>query len=326
MNTLKGTSTLIKLILRRDRVKLPVWIVAITGFVTINIPAIQELYGKDMQQQVTYATTSAASVVARAFGGPINGPEIGAIILNETFLFTAVLVAFMSTLLVVRHTRQNEETGREEMLSSGILGRHASLTAALVVAAGSNILLGALLCLTLMANDLSTSGAFGTGAAVAAIGIAFAGVAALTAQISESSRGANSMAAAVIGGAFLLRAAGDAMGGIIKSGTAIHSEWPSWLSPIGWGQQLHPFTEQNWLVFIPLGVFCASRYHRSVYMQRNPGCRSRAYSRQTRPIACTTQPVQSVRSCAASATRTADWMVGRCRSHGYCGGLYCRGV
>ena len=44
-------------------------------------------------------------------------------------------------------------------------------------------------------------------------------------------------------------------GGIIKSGTAIHSEWPSWLSPIGWGQQLHPFTEQNWLVFIPLGVF-----------------------------------------------------------------------
>ena len=141
MNTLKGTSTLIKLILRRDRVKLPVWIVAITGFVTINIPAIQELYGKDMQQQVTYATTSAASVVARAFGGPINGPEIGAIILNETFLFTAVLVAFMSTLLVVRHTRQNEETGREEMLSSGILGRHASLTAALVVAAGSNILL-----------------------------------------------------------------------------------------------------------------------------------------------------------------------------------------
>lgn len=255
MESLKGTGTLVRLILRRDRVKLPVWILAITAFMAANVPAIADLYGKNMEQQINYATTTAASIIGRAFGGPLNGPDIGAIILNETFLFAAILAAFMSTLLVVRHTRQNEETGREEMLSSGILGRHASLSAVLVIAVAANVILGGLLSLVFIGNNLSTAGSLGTGAAIAAIGMSFAAVAALTAQISESSRGANSMAAAVIGAAFLLRATGDAMGELIKNGTAIHSEWPSWLSPIGWGQQLHPFTEQNWLVFIPLGLF-----------------------------------------------------------------------
>lgn len=255
MGRLTGTGTLVRLIVRRDRVKLPLWILAITAFLAANIPAIQNLYAKDLQHQINYATTSAASVIARAFGGPVNGADVGAIVLNEVFLFAAVLAAFMSTLLVVRHTRQNEETGREEMLSSGILGRHASLTAALLVAAGANLILGCLTALAFISNNLPTGGSIGTGAAVAAVGLTFAAVAALTAQISESSRGANSLAAAVIGVAFLLRAAGDSMGDIVKNGTAVHSDWPSWLSPIGWGQQLHPFTEQHWLVFIPFGIF-----------------------------------------------------------------------
>lgn len=256
MSAFTGTGTIVRLVIRRDRIKLPAWILAIAAFVAINIPAILDVYGKNAAQQLSYATTSAASVVARVFGGPINGPELGAIVLNETYLFTAILIAFMSTLAIVRHTRQNEETGREEMLSSGILGRHASLTAALLVVIVANLILGVLISLLLLSNDLSATGSWATGASLAAIGIAFAGVAAVTSQISESSRGANSMAAAVIGAAFLLRGAGDAMGSIIKDGTAIHSAWPSWLSPFGWGEQLHPYTELNWLTFVPLILFC----------------------------------------------------------------------
>ena len=258
MSAFTGTGTILKLVIRRDRIKLPAWILAITAFVALNVPAVIETYAKDATQQLTYATTSAASVIARVFGGPINGADIGAIILNEIYLFTAVLIAFMSTLAIVRHTRQNEETGREEMLSSGILGRHASLTAALLIVITANVILGTLLSLVLMGNNLPATGSWATGASLAAIGIAFAGVAALTSQISESSRGANSMAAAVIGAAFLLRGAGDAMGSIIKDGTAIHSAWPSWLSPFGWGEQLHPYTELNWLIFVPLVLFGAA--------------------------------------------------------------------
>ena len=41
----------------------------------------------------------------------------------------------MSILLVVRHTRADEETGRAELVGAGVVGRHAPLAAALVVAA-----------------------------------------------------------------------------------------------------------------------------------------------------------------------------------------------
>jgi len=58
----------------------------------------------------------------------------------------------------------------------------------------------------------------------------------------RTSRGANGLAAAVIGAAYALRAAGDAGGTPSADGLSMTSAWPSWLSPIGWGQQTSPFT------------------------------------------------------------------------------------
>lgn len=255
MSAFTGTGTILRLVLRRDRIRLPAWILGITAFMAINIPAIVNVYGKTFADQVAYATTTAASVVGRVFGGPLNGPELGAIILNETFLFTAILIAFMSTLTVVRHTRQNEETGREEMLASGIIGRHTTLGVALGVTTAANLLLGGVIALLLTQNDLPTTGSIATGAALACVGITFAGVGAITAQLSESARGASSLAAIGIGIAFLARGIGDGVGELVKGGLAVHSTWPTWLSPIGWAQQLHPYTEQNWAVFGLLGLF-----------------------------------------------------------------------
>ena len=40
----------------------------------------------------------------------------------------------VTVLAVVRHTRQSEELGREEMLGAGVVGRYASLAAAVLVA------------------------------------------------------------------------------------------------------------------------------------------------------------------------------------------------
>lgn len=252
MSSLTGTGRLVRLVLRRDRVKLPIWIVAIAAIMFANIPAVINIYGGSVEKQLTYAATTAPSVVGRVFGGPINGPDIGSIVLNEVFLFAVILAAFMNTLLVVRHTRQNEETGREELISSAVVGRYASLTAALLVAFGANLLLVVLVAASLVVNNLSLSGSIATGMAVGSIGMIFALIAATTSQVAESARGANSLAAAAIGIAFVLRALGDSMGELVNNGMGVVSAWPSWLSPIGWGQQIYPFTEDNWWV---LGLF-----------------------------------------------------------------------
>ena len=76
----------------------------------------------------------------------------------------------MSTLLVVRHTRQNEETGRAELVGAAVVGRKALLTAALVVAVGANVVLGLLNVMVLIAQGLPLGGSVALGAAVAGAG------------------------------------------------------------------------------------------------------------------------------------------------------------
>jgi ABC-2 type transport system permease protein len=266
MQQFTGTWRLIRLALRRDRIKLPVWIFALALVLAANVPAVTALYGKSMAEQVTYAASIAPSMSGRIFGGPVGGPDIGAIVLNETFLFMAIAVVFMSTLTVVRHTRQNEETGRSELIGAGIVGRSAGLAAALIVAIGANILLSLLIYAGLLANGLEPAGSLGTAAALGAIGIAFAGVAAVTAQISESARGANSLAAAVLGVAFLLRAVGDALGNLTADKLAVVSAWPSWLSPLGWVQQIHPYTLQRWWIFGLAAAFTTAAIGAAFYL------------------------------------------------------------
>ena len=66
--------------------------------------------------------------------GLASGPSIGGYLLHREYLTLAVLAALMSTFAVIRHTRQNEELGRAEMLASTVVGRYAGLAAATVVA------------------------------------------------------------------------------------------------------------------------------------------------------------------------------------------------
>jgi ABC-2 type transport system permease protein len=253
MRALTGTWRLVRLALRRDRTKLPIWIAAIIGLASVGPPALSEFYGT-AEKQLEYAATTAPSVVSRMLAGPVDGPSLGSIMMIEYFLFFAVLVAFMSTLAVVRHTRQNEETGRSEIIGSAIVGRHSALTAALVVAIGANVLVALLMGLTLVSNNLPVEGSWAMALGVGAVGIVFAGIAAIAAQIFESARAANSLAAAIIGVAFLVRGIGDVMGTVAENGLSVASAWPVWLSPLGWGQQMHPFADTIWWPLALSGV------------------------------------------------------------------------
>lgn len=59
-----------------------------------------------------------------------------------------------------------------------------------------------------------------------------------------------------MGLAYLMRGAGDALGRVEADGIRVSSAWPSWLSPIGWGQQVRPFVDDAWWVLaLPVALF-----------------------------------------------------------------------
>ncbi|OZV83843.1 anibiotic ABC transporter [Micromonospora echinospora] len=258
MNALTGTGSLVRLVLRRDRVRLAFWVLGTPLLTAALAASVAGIYAGE-RDRTTYATTAAASLVARAFNGPVAGPSMGAVVFAESYLTLAVLTALLSTFTVVRHTRQNEETGRSELLGASVLGRYAPLTAALLVTVAANLLTAALLALALAGADLPFGGSVATGAAVATVGISFAAVAAVTAQLSGTSRGANALAAAVVGVAFVLRAAGDVLGTATPDGLRVVSAWPAWLSPLGWATQIRPYGgERWWVLLLPTALLVAA--------------------------------------------------------------------
>jgi ABC-2 type transport system permease protein len=238
MNSLAGTGVLIRFILRRDRVRLPVWIVSIVGFVVLIAASFPGIYPTEADRQAR--ATFMDSPTAAAFRGPGHGLDdytFGAMLSMELMGYVVILTALMSIFLVVRHTRAEEESGRLEMIRAAVVGRQASPTAALVVAAGANIAIAVLLAglLPALGSEYPFAGSLAFGLAVGSAGLVFAAAAAVTVQLSEHGRGASGMAAIVLGVAFVLRAIGDIQDGFLR-----------WLSPIGWAQASRAFVDERW--------------------------------------------------------------------------------
>ncbi len=244
MTSLAGTPALIRLAVRRDRIAIPAWILALTAF-TAGSTALWAADLTDPADLLGEVRVTATSAGIRMLG-LASGPSVGGYAMVRDYLTLAVLAALMSILAVVRHTRQGEETGRAELVGAAVVGRHASLAAALAVTVGTNVLLAVALGLGLVAAGQPVAGSFTAGAAVAAVGLAFAGVAAVTTQLATSTRGASGLAAAVLGLAFLFSGVGNLAGHADPAGVRVESAWPAWLSPIGWGEQMRPFGGDHW--------------------------------------------------------------------------------
>lgn len=241
MNALVGTGQLVRLILRRDRVRLPLWVLAVLGIVAASASAVQGLYDTP-RSRAGYALTAQSPAAIVLSGPPEALDTVGGITVFEINLTSAVGVALMATFLTVRHTRAEEETGRTELLSAGVLGRHAPLAATLLVVGAASLLLGLLIGGALVGLGLPVPGALVFGAGVAALGLFFTGVAAVAAQLSEHARTATGMALAVLGVAWAVRSFGDVRG----------NGW-SWASPVGWVQAVRPFgDERGWPLLLPL--------------------------------------------------------------------------
>ncbi|MBD9733369.1 ABC transporter permease [Streptomyces sp. H28] len=253
--TLTGTGTLIRFALRRDRVRLPVWVLALLLSTLATADSFRTLY-RDPQDRAN-AVESVDSPAGLAMSGPrhyLVDDGFGSILSHQMLGFTAVLVGLMSVLVITRHTRTEEETGRAELVRSGVVGRHAQLAAALSVALLANLVLALLLALGLTGLGMDGVDAVGSlvyGSAHAAAGLVFAGVAAVTVQFTAHARAASGTALAAIGVAYVLRAAGD-------SG---RNDTLSWLSPIGWVQRSYPYVDNRWwplLLCLALATACAT--------------------------------------------------------------------
>ncbi len=239
---LTGTGPLIRLNLRRERIPLTAWILGVGLVAASTFSTIAALY-PDQAERDALAQSIALNPAFLAITGPITGTSVGAISAWRVGAVGTSLVALMAVFTVIRRTRADEEAGRTELLASSVLGRAAPLTAAAVVAIGASLSIGVLTAAAGLANGQDALGSFAFGGAMAGCGVVFAGVAAITAQLAESSRTAVALACAAVAVGYALRAVGDV-------DTSL--SWLTWLSPQGWAGHVQPYGENNLWV---LGLF-----------------------------------------------------------------------
>lgn len=251
MTTLTGTASLTRLALRLDRVKLAVWILALAAMTASTASAFEGLYGTVAEREAFAATVTANPALSSLLGPIFDPTTTGGLTAWRIGAIFGVLGGLMGFQTVARHTRLEEETGRLELLGAGVVGRHAPLAAALATAGAAGAVSGLACAGALVGLGQPVAGSIAFGAGLTGVVWMFAAVGAVAAQLTTTARTANTIAGGVLGTAFLLRAAGDAAG---NGGSA----WPSWVSPIGWYQQLRAFGDERWWVLGLMLAFTAA--------------------------------------------------------------------
>jgi ABC-2 type transport system permease protein len=230
-----GTGRLLRFALRRDRVRLPLWVLGLGGLIAASALAVPGVY--DTPEKVAgYAATVGASPVSYLMSGRQAGiGTIDGITANEISQVAQLGVCLMVVFQVIRHTRAEEETGRAELLRSTALGRHAPALAGLCYAVITSLLIGGITSGAMLAAGLEVAGTLTYGVGLTLLGICFAAVALVAAQLSTSARGALGLAGAAVAVAYLVRGVG-----------ALQDNALVWLSPFGWAQRMDAFGTERW--------------------------------------------------------------------------------
>lgn len=246
---LVGTGLLLRLGLRRDRLKLPLWTISIALFVPFFFRSLESTAGPDPQQAVD--DLADARTMLDIFAGPVYGLDSVTLqkyflMYNQEFLLAAAL---MSILTIVRHTRGEEQSGRAELVRTAVIGRHAPLTAALLVAVLSNAVLAVLLSIGAANIGFGDGDAALYGASIGATGLFFAGLTATTVQLASTGKAAAGISGAALAAASIGRGAAAAQG----------NDHPAlWLSPMSWANLTRPITDPTWWpVLLALGTGAA---------------------------------------------------------------------
>lgn len=234
-----GLGLMVRFILRRNWLRMLIWLVVLASMVPLVIDSQRELFPTQAARDA-YAGIANTPAVAALTGLPYAAGTLGGILNIKLWMTVAVALSFAVIFLVTRNGRAEEEAGRTELLRAGVLGRHAYSLANWLVASGFAAVIGIACAAAAMSQGLPSDGALLMGASFLGVAFVFVGVAAVTGQLARTSRGANALASMVLAVAYLIRAGADvgAEGG--------RANWATWLSPIGWAQQTRSYGENLW--------------------------------------------------------------------------------
>ncbi|GGL87314.1 exporter of polyketide antibiotics [Nakamurella endophytica] len=231
-----GAGRLVRLQLRQERWALPAWVAVLVLTAVSTVSAIRGLY-PGAAERAALAAGIAADPSLVVLTGRVATTSVGGLTSWRLGVLLSVAAGVMGLVTVVRRTRGDEDAGRGDLLVAAGAGRAAATVAALAVAGAAALAVGLLTAAGLVSQGLPVTGAVGLAGSVAGSALVFAGVAAVTGQLSGSGRAAVGSAVTVLAACFALRALADTVAGL---------GWLNQVSPLGWPAVVQPFGADRW--------------------------------------------------------------------------------
>lgn len=237
----KGTPRMTSLLFRQQRWQILIWLVGFGVIIIAMLAAYPDVYPDEAARQ-GFAITVENPAMQVLIGTGYNLEDFlsvtATLFAQETLIFTLIVVGVMNIVLVSRMTRGNEEDGRTEYIRSLPVGRLTPLTSSIIVIFIVNLLLAFIIgtglwMLNIDGTDVQSSYLYG--AILGALGLVYAAITALIAQLSETERGTTMLSLGVLAVTFMIRALGD-----------VNNDTLSLVSPLGWASRTGIFIDNHW--------------------------------------------------------------------------------
>ena len=244
-HSLESLGTFTSFTLRRNWVRLFVWLLIIVGMLAFIIDYYKDLFTDQAQLQGFVDTVHSPGLLAMV--GIISNPvSIGGAVWCKYWMFGSLMLGIGVLFLMTRNLRADEDEGRAELMRAYPLGIHVRLVSSVICMTALCIVIGVLSGLvtsSLGVTDASdaVTGSWILGISIAAIGLLGVGIGAVVNEVCPSSGAANGAGIAVFGVFYVIRMVGD-----------LQSNWLVWVSPIGWGQKMDPWGANRWWLLIPI--------------------------------------------------------------------------
>ena len=246
-DALAGLGTMVRFVLRRNRVRLAVWFLVLVVMYQYIVSYYRTIFTTQKSLDEFAAISDTPGIKALTGLSPA-AHTLGGAVWTKGWMTVVLALAIGVVFLVTRSGRADEELGRTELLRSRVLGVHAYSVASWLVNGALCVAVGLGIALVSIGGHLDpagtgVAGSLVLGASVTGVGLVGLGVGAVAGQVSSTSRGANSLGATVLVVLYVMRMAGDLGNGVL-----------TWASPIGWGQHMQPYAGNRWWPFALLVV------------------------------------------------------------------------
>lgn len=239
-----GTSSLMRLYLRQNRIFTFLWLLVPALWIVINTISSQVLF--PTHEALVEMGVTLIDPLTVAMHGPLLDVSIAGFVTWRTKVFLVLLCGIFSIVYMVRHTRLAEEQGQRELLGSNVTGRLAPLAAALLNMILINAVMTLLAVLGMVATGLGFTGSLAHCLGVLASACFLGALAGFVAQLfvsASAARGASFGCLAILFGLHILWN--------VQGGT----NPVAYLSPLEWPLLVRPFAgEQFAVLWIPLAM------------------------------------------------------------------------